>query len=94
MERKLFLFGNPRLEQDGISLEIGRSEAMALLAYLALESQLQNQDELITLLWPESDHKDGLFALRKNLSLLNEFLGHDWSHVDKTLIGLNPDLGL
>ncbi len=46
MERKLFLFGNPWLKQDSISLEIGRREAMALLAYLALQTQGQGLDAL------------------------------------------------
>ena len=35
----LYLLGPPRLERDGQSIHIGRTKAVALLAYLAVTGQ-------------------------------------------------------
>jgi pimeloyl-ACP methyl ester carboxylesterase/predicted ATPase/DNA-binding SARP family transcriptional activator/tRNA A-37 threonylcarbamoyl transferase component Bud32 len=67
---KLYLFGAPRLESDGISLAISRRKGLAILAYLALKGQPQTREALATLFWPDFDQSRALSNLRRELSRL------------------------
>ena len=49
----LFLLGSPRLERDGVPVELARRKNVALLAYLAMTGTIHTRESLITLLWPE-----------------------------------------
>jgi DNA-binding SARP family transcriptional activator len=51
----LFLFGHPRLEQDGQTVELKSRKGLALLAYLAASGPSATRDTLATLLWPDND---------------------------------------
>src|SRR5437867_1048156 len=72
---KLFLLGQPRLERDGRPIELNLRKALALLVYLALSGQGHSRDALATLLWPESDGREGRGRLRRTLHRLNEAIG-------------------
>ena len=51
---RLFLFGAPRIERDGISVPAARSKGMALLAYLAVTRQPQQREQLLACCGPSS----------------------------------------
>jgi DNA-binding SARP family transcriptional activator/predicted ATPase len=67
----LYLFGPPRLEQNGSPVLVERSKAAALLAYLALSGTSFSRDSLATLLWPEYDQSRAFAYLRRTLWSLN-----------------------
>ncbi|MBN1991870.1 MAG: AAA family ATPase, partial [Anaerolineae bacterium] len=92
----LFLFGSPRLELNGTTIEIARRKAMALIAYLAVTGQEHSRDTLATLLWPDYDQTRARGALRRTLSVLNKALGGDWLETSRETITLahTPDLWL
>ena len=56
---KLFVLGAPRVEHDGQPLELNLRKALALLVDLAVSNQPQTRDALATLLWPDSDGREG-----------------------------------
>jgi DNA-binding SARP family transcriptional activator len=74
-ELKLLVLGQPRLERDGAPLELNLRKALALLVYLAVSGQSHSRDALATLLWPESDAREGRARLRRTLHRLNDALG-------------------
>lgn len=71
MALKITLFGYPRFELDGRTLEINRRKTAALLAYLALTGQPHSREALAALLWPEQDPAGARANLRRDLSRLN-----------------------
>src|SRR5262245_27571402 len=71
---KLFLFGPPRLEWEGHTLEINLRKALALLIYLAVTRQTHSREALATLFWPEYDQRSGRNNLRRALHQLNQLL--------------------
>jgi len=72
---KLMVFGPPRLQRDGKTLELNLRRALALLVYLAVTGKPQSRDALATMLWPESDQSEARGRLRRTLHRLNETLG-------------------
>lgn len=67
---KLLVFGSPRLERDGRPIELNLRKALALLVYLAVSGRPHSRDALATLLWPESDQREGRARLRRTLHRL------------------------
>ncbi len=47
----LFLFGPPRVELGGATVNLKRRKALALLIYLAMSQQPHSRDFLATLFW-------------------------------------------
>ena len=89
---RLFLFGAPRIERDGISVPAARSKGMALLAYLAVTRQPQQRENLLGLLWPEFDTASARNNLRRELSLLKAALD-DELQADRSQVALAPHPG-
>jgi DNA-binding SARP family transcriptional activator/predicted ATPase len=83
----LYLLGPPRLERDGEPIHIGRTKALALLAYLAVEGGRHRRESLVTLLSPEFDASRARAELRRTLSVLNSILGEGWLVVDRETVG-------
>lgn len=71
----VFLFGPPRAELNGASITMDTRKAMALLAFLALESAPVSRDRIAALLWPEYDSERARGALRRTLSTLKSATG-------------------
>jgi DNA-binding SARP family transcriptional activator len=69
---KLFVLGQPRLERDGQPLALNLRKALALLVYLAVSGQPHGRDALATMLWPESDGREGRARLRRTLHRLTQ----------------------
>src|SRR5262245_9112920 len=94
--QKIFLLGPPRIELDGVPVEIRHRKGLALLAYLAVTGEAQLRDTLATLLWPESSQREARAALRNELWLLKEALGETWLDLSREAVALyrGPDLWL
>ncbi len=86
---KLFLFGAPCLERNGVTVEVDTRKAIALLAYLTLTGQRQRRDTLAALLWPEHDQTSARGALRRTLSTLNKALGGVGLAADRETVWLD-----
>src|SRR5215212_3441558 len=91
---KLFLFGAPRLERDGVAVEVDTRKAIALLAYLTLTAQPQRRDTLAALLWPEHDQSSARGALRRTLSTLNKGMGGVGLAADRETVWLDASAPL
>jgi TolB-like protein/DNA-binding SARP family transcriptional activator/Flp pilus assembly protein TadD len=74
-ELRILLFGQPRLEVDGVSRNLKRRKVAALLAYLAMAARPQSRDELAELLYPRLDRDRAYADLRQTLSYLKAALG-------------------
>ncbi|MEZ4725929.1 MAG: tetratricopeptide repeat protein [Caldilineaceae bacterium] len=94
--RRLFLFGSPRLEQDGQPLPLPGRKLSALLAYLAATAQPHSRDRLATLFWPEFDQSTARANLRRELSGLRTIFGPTYLQSEREQVSLllGPDLWL
>lgn len=85
---RMYVFGPPRLERDGATLEFGLRRALALLVFLAVRAQPHSRDALATLLWPDSDHREARARLRRTLYRLTQVLGNDLLAVDADTVAV------
>ncbi len=90
----LSLLGPPRIERDGVVIEVDTRKAIALIAYLAVTRQRHSRDALAALLWPEYDQSHARATLRRTLSTLNKALNGPWLEVDRETIALNRNSDL
>jgi DNA-binding SARP family transcriptional activator len=60
------------------ALQNHEGRALALVAYLALGRQPQNQEVIASLLWPDLDDKHALSALRSTFYALIAPVSNDW----------------
>src|SRR5258708_3657422 len=88
-ELALFLMGPPRIERDGIVLNVDTRKATALFAYLAVTKRPQSRDALAALLWPEYDQAHARATLRRTLSTLNKALSGNWLHIDRETVAID-----
>src|SRR2546429_1462593 len=84
----LFLLGSPRIERDGVLINVDTRKAIALLAYLTVTHQRHSRDVLASLLWPEYDQTNARGALRRTLSTLNKALAGNWLGIERATISL------
>jgi DNA-binding SARP family transcriptional activator len=87
---KLFLLGSPRIEYEGVPVEVDTRKAVALLAYLAITQQHHSRDALAALLWPEYSQTQARACLRRTLSSLARTRKEGWLDVGRHDVGLNP----
>jgi DNA-binding SARP family transcriptional activator/pimeloyl-ACP methyl ester carboxylesterase len=87
---RLHLFGSPRLERRGESIDLGLRKALALLAYLAVTKGEYSRDDVATLLWPESDQSSARANLRRTLYLINRTIGKVILTTGRDTIRLDP----
>ncbi len=86
---KLFLLGSPRIELDGVSIDLRRRKILALLFYLAVTRQQHRRDALATLFWPETSQAAARAALRRELHVINQTLGSEWLVTERNSVGIN-----
>jgi DNA-binding SARP family transcriptional activator len=91
---RLTLFGLPRIERDGVPVEIARRKALALLAYLALSPTPQSREHLAELLWPERDAPSARADLRSALFAIRRAIGAEWLEIDGDSVALRRSPGL
>src|SRR5215217_7970962 len=87
---KLFVLGQPRMERDDGPIELNLRKALALLVYLAVSGQPHSRDALATILWPESDQREGRARLRRTLHRLALALGDNVLEASPDTIRLHP----
>jgi predicted ATPase/DNA-binding SARP family transcriptional activator len=90
----LYFLGPPRVYLDGSLVRIGRRKELALLAYLALESEYHSRDELAELLFGEQDREHSRANLRQTLSLLGRAIGEKRLGADRHSVWLPGGGGL
>jgi predicted ATPase/DNA-binding SARP family transcriptional activator len=91
---RLFLFGSPRLECDGVVVKISRRKALALLSYLAATDKPHARDSLATLFWPDYGQSEARVALSRHLSYLNKTLVADALVLETESVALADDFWL
>jgi predicted ATPase/DNA-binding SARP family transcriptional activator len=85
------LLGTPRIEHDGVPVEVDTRKAIALVAYLAVLKQGQTRDALAGLLWPEYSQSRARAALRRTLSSLGKARAEGWLRTDRESVTLADD---
>jgi len=76
-----YLFGPPRLVNNGQTIAINLRKALALLTYLAVNPQSHSRDALATLFWPEKATRIGRANLRRTLYDLAQQLATGGMHL-------------
>jgi diguanylate cyclase (GGDEF)-like protein len=87
----LYLLGSPRVERDGLPVQIRRRKAIALLAYLAVTGRAHSRDALATLLWPEQSQSRARAGLRTALADIRAAVGEGCLEADRETVGLVQD---
>jgi DNA-binding SARP family transcriptional activator/lipoprotein NlpI len=89
MAVSVYLLGTPRIERDGLTVHVDTRKALALVAFLAVQTGYQSRDTIGALLWPESDQSGARGALRRTLSVLHKALGGTGLHIEREAVALN-----
>ena len=87
---RVCLLGPPRVERDGVPLDLGGHKNTALIAYVATTGQSHSREAVVTLLWPELDPSRGRANLRRSLSELRKALRGEYLVADRETVGLDP----
>lgn len=87
---KVYLFGSPRIEKDGIAIHIGRRKSLALFAYLAATRIRHHRDKLATLLWPDLNQRAARTALRRDLATVTSTIGKKYIDADRESVAIHP----
>lgn len=74
---KIYMFGTPRIYNNGELIRISRRKSFALLAVLAVSGVPHSRDELATLLYPGHDQSGARNNLRRDFFDLKELLDED-----------------
>ncbi|MDP8945954.1 MAG: hypothetical protein M3N03_08500, partial [Actinomycetota bacterium] len=88
----ILLLGTPRIEHDGVPVEVDTRKAIALAAYLAVTKQSHTRDELAGLLWPEYSQSRARAALRRTLSSLSKARAEGWLRADRESVDLDDTI--
>ncbi len=86
--------GSPKIQLANTSVNLGRSKAVALLAYLATTQHPSSRDALATLLWPAYDAQQAFTYLRQMLWTINKTLGKEWLITTTSTVALNSTADL
>lgn len=88
MNSRLFLFGLPHIEVQGVLVEVKRRKVLGLLAYLARHGQIHSREFLAALFWPDLDQGRSLAALRRTLIDLKSLIPPEALSVNRQSITL------
>src|ERR671910_2873019 len=83
------LLGTPRIEHDGVPVEVDTRKPIALAAYLAVTGQSQPRDALAGLLWPDYSQSRARAALRRTLSSFGKARAEGWLRADRESVGFD-----
>jgi DNA-binding SARP family transcriptional activator len=83
MRLELHFLGTAKIVVGGTPSEVRRQHALALLAYLALETGWHNREQIATMLWADADTTQAQQNLRTCLAHLRDVLG-EASHLLET----------
>jgi predicted ATPase/DNA-binding SARP family transcriptional activator len=82
------LLGAPRIEHDGVPIEVDTRKAIALASFLAVTRRGHTRDALAGLLWPEYNQSRARAALRRTLSSLGKAREEGWLLTDRENVNL------
>lgn len=88
------LLGHPRLEMDGVGVELTRRKALALFIYLAVSDRPHGRDTLATLFYPDYTQRKARAYLRRDLAVLNTTPLKSWLATEQDTVTLTPDADL
>jgi predicted ATPase/DNA-binding SARP family transcriptional activator len=88
----ILLLGTPRIEHNGVPVEVDTRKAIALAAYLAVTKQSHTRDALAGLLWPEYNQSRARAALRRTLSSLGKARAEGWLRADRESVDLDDTI--
>jgi predicted ATPase/DNA-binding SARP family transcriptional activator len=91
LRTRILLLGMPRIEHNGVPVEVDTRKAIALAAYLAITGQSHTRDALASLLWPEYSQSRARAALRRTLSSLGKAREEGWLRADRESVDLDED---
>src|ERR1051325_4805732 len=80
----LAFLGGPEIWHTGRPITLPTRKALALMAYLAVESGTHSREKLTAIFWPESSSAQGRATLRSTLALLRNALGEPHAHLIAT----------
>jgi predicted ATPase/DNA-binding SARP family transcriptional activator len=83
-----YLLGAPRLTLDGVPVSLERRKALALLAYLALNSSPQSREVLAALFWPDYVTRQAFAYLRQAIWAIKDALGAGWLEAGREMVSL------
>jgi DNA-binding SARP family transcriptional activator/predicted ATPase len=87
---KIYLFGTPRIEENGELVKIPRKKSVALLAYLVITQLPHHRDELASLLYPALDQSHSRSNLRRDIFDLKSALADGILLLEQDQLGLQP----
>src|SRR5919107_408365 len=87
----ILLLGTPRIEHDGVPVEVDTRKAIALASFLAVTRRGHTRDALAGLLWPEYNQTRARAALRRTLSSLGNAREEGWLLTDRENVDLDHD---
>lgn len=82
-ELRLYFLGYPRIELDGVVIEVNRRKVLGLLTYLAITNTSHSRETLTDLLYPELDVARAKNNLRQTLSHLKSVIGDKWLSINR-----------
>jgi len=92
MECRVSLLGEPYVTVDQQMVAFKRKKALALLAYLALETGQQcRRERLLAVFWPDQDEESARAGLRRTLAALTETPLRAWVEADRQSVWLKND---
>lgn len=87
-ELAIWTLGTPSIEYQGSAIKVDTRKAIALIVYLAIESQPRSRDAIAGLLWPDHDQTRARAALRRTLSVLNKALDGHYLAIERERLSL------
>jgi predicted ATPase/DNA-binding SARP family transcriptional activator len=87
----ILLLGTPRIEHDGVPVEVDTRKAIALASFLAVTRRGHTRDALAGLLWPEYNQTRARAALRRTLSSLGNAREEGWLLANRESVDLAHD---
>src|SRR6266571_8744509 len=91
---RLALLGPPVVRHGERQVAFPTRKVLVLLVYLAVERGLHGREQLVGLLWPDSDEDAGRATLRSSLARLRDVLANEFDEAphlggDRELVGFN-----
>jgi predicted ATPase/DNA-binding SARP family transcriptional activator len=87
--KRLYLFGSPHLDREGVQISFDSHKVHAVLYYLATVGDAVRRDFLVSLLWPENDQPSGRALLRGSLYKARKAVADDLFVADRDTVALN-----
>lgn len=85
---RLFLFGAPHIQVNGLTVVLRRRKALALLAFLVMDERIQSRETVAALLWPDLNEESARNSLRATLPLLTHLCDPPWLKTNRNTLAV------